>query len=288
MSDKHLSAVDELPDRPAHTPDAAAVHPSPDNDLSDEPIPAESAKGARSSRRLPVLALSSVVIFTIGALGLLFLFAPWADVDGVAETHPGTDSSPLETSSVTSDPHASDPSAAAGMTTSMDSLAADIAGLRSAFDSLQVLLQETTADQKELSDRLAAHAAGADRVIASLDERLSALESGRTRQIDAVEANMSSLEGAINDLKKTAGANKRRILGLSRRNRQSGPPFHLVSIDEWGGVVSAVLEMAGVTTVAAVGDERAGWRVIKIARPCVHVVRVAGGNESKVCGRSAR
>lgn len=89
---------------------------------------------------------------------------------------------------------------------------------------------------------------------------------------------------AINELRGSISKNKQRINQATKRKAET-PPFALLSIDEWGTTTSAVLEMAGKTSVASVGDVRAGWRITKIVRPdCIYAVRVTGGKAIKICG----
>lgn len=120
--------------------------------------------------------------------------------------------------------------------------------------------------------------------------RLGAMESVASElsgQITRLDSQLSSLSGAVSSLQSGTDGYRKDLARLTKRvdqhartlkaraQRAAGrPPFRLVSVDEWGGEYSAVLEMAGSSTVASEGDQRAGWTVTRIDRSgCIFVAR---------------
>lgn len=119
-------------------------------------------------------------------------------------------------------------------------------------------------------------------VMASLDNNQTLL-SELTSVIDDLNTRLKGLEGSV-------GNNSQQINQLtSQRKRQprARPDFNLLSIDQWGGQDSVVLELQNSTTMAAVGDIRAGWTIESIDRPnCISVVRLSDKAKARVCRKS--
>ncbi len=124
----------------------------------------------------------------------------------------------------------------------------------------------------------------------SIQEVMANLEQSRAwvtesaRQIDVLKERLATLEAAV-------GQNSdqlRLIKTKATRQRQARPSFQLLSIDRWGGQDSVVLALQDQTTVAAIGDTRAGWSIQSIDRPnCIGVIRLSDQAKAKVCKRNS-
>lgn len=126
--------------------------------------------------------------------------------------------------------------------------------------------------------------AGVKSHLASLElesERVSGLSSQFGKQLENLESLTATLQtttsGIRQDLSRLQGRVNKNTRALKAKAQRvvSRPPFRLVSVDEWGGEYSAVLEMSGASSVASVGDSRAGWVIRRIDRSgCILVTRI--------------
>ncbi len=124
------------------------------------------------------------------------------------------------------------------------------------------------------------------------DARLSLSE-----QINNNHILTASLKNDLNDIKEemsvltnlvASQSKKLSVLSLKANKkvakRRIQPPFTLLSIDQWGSENSAVLEISGATSIASIGDVRAGWRIASINLPaCIKAMRLSDGIVADLC-----
>lgn len=164
----------------------------------------------------------------------------------------------------------------------------DVTGIESSLMQINSVLSglddRLTALQTQFSS-LAAEAKRTSARIADLDGRADVL----AESLSAVQSASGSLRKALSSVKHQVGRNTK-ALRVKARKAASRPPFQLVSVDEWGGELSAVLEFAGKSAVASVGDSPAGWTIRRIdPAGCITAVRATEPSSApvKVC-RGAR
>ena len=145
--------------------------------------------------------------------------------------------------------------------------------------TLQQALDQSSSWVAKQRDAAARQGSGIQEVKVSL-EQSRALLTETTRQMDELKARLATLESHV-------GQNRDRLQQLktkATRKRQAGPSFQLLSIDRWGDRDSVVLGLQDKTTVAAIGDSRAGWSIQSIEPPnCIGVVRLTDQTQAKVC-----
>jgi archaellum component FlaC len=149
--------------------------------------------------------------------------------------------------------------------------------------TLEQTLQQTSTLVTKQRDAVARQGSSIQEVAARL-EQSRALITEYARQVVALKERLATLEAHV-------GQNSdqlRQIKTKATRKRQARPAFQLLSIDQWGDRDSVVLELQDTTTVAAVGDTRAGWSIQSIQRPnCIGVIRLSDQAKAKVCKRSS-
>lgn len=141
-------------------------------------------------------------------------------------------------------------------------------------------------DFNSINSRLDEQASG----ISQLNETVAQLKNEEFiafhKQIAEVTLELANIKHLVNkqyaELKKE---NKRKTTATNRLPVK--PPFILVSIDVWGNQENAVLLMQGKTSFAQIGDERAGWKIIRISRPdCIVTESVNFNKQIKLCKKA--
>jgi len=154
---------------------------------------------------------------------------------------------------------------------------ADINSIESLLPSLQQDYSNLQADFEKAIASLSSRDKDLNELRISLSEITDTLIPGLS-VTDKRQAVM------LADLRAESIKNKQ-LINQSKNQKIETPPFTVVSIDEWGGVASAVIIMDGRSTVASIGDVRSGWRIINIVQPdCIHVMRVNGTKTMNICG----
>jgi len=158
-----------------------------------------------------------------------------------------------------------------------------LSSIESNIDSLRLLIAPLQKNNTELQNRIDTMADA----ITDSEQQMVELRSMLMDVSNTIPALISTDKqhvATLNELHIQTKNNKQRIDHATKRNAES-PPFALLSIDEWGSTISAVLEMGGKSTMASVGDIRAGWKITKIIRPdCIYAVRLTDTKPIKVCG----
>ncbi len=109
------------------------------------------------------------------------------------------------------------------------------------------------------------------------------LKSINDTTINEMAIKLDVLAVNLDKLTKSVNYNKNKIHKITKL-RPNRPPFMLLSIDQWNGVSSAVIELNGESTQTTIGDIRAGWRISSFIRPnCINVVRLSDSEKAKVC-----
>lgn len=147
-------------------------------------------------------------------------------------------------------------------------------------------LREVENDLGSLKSEITEH--GID--IAQLNETISNLKQD---DIAAIKKQLADLLSDVEKIKPVIKKHDDAIMASKKaqaasRNRvPNKPPFDLVSIDVWGGNMSAVLLMHSKTSFAQVGDVKAGWKVVNIERPdCISVKSIALNKTAKLCRKA--
>ncbi len=105
----------------------------------------------------------------------------------------------------------------------------------------------------------------------------------RQQSITPLSNQVAALKKKLSDLNNIVGKNKSHINRFTKKG-PSRPPFLLLSVDEWGNQLSAVLELNGRQSIASEGDIRAGWKINQILKPnCIRAVRLSDRKKAKVC-----
>lgn len=107
-----------------------------------------------------------------------------------------------------------------------------------------------------------------------------------TTRIPALASANGVFEQKLDSVSAGVQQNKERIIKALKHKRET-PPFLLLSVDEWGGSVSAAINMAGSVTTVSVGDVHAGWVINRIERSCIYVSR-PDIKEIKICVSGAQ
>lgn len=160
--------------------------------------------------------------------------------------------------------------------TSIDNLESSLQTLKIRVDETVSLLSKQQDDVSHQND--------------SIQQIMLDLESNRALMAD-LGLVIDTMNAGLNDLKGRVDNNNQHIHQLTNKRkrqpvkaRKVRPAFNLLSIDQWGGLDNVVLELQNATTMAVVGDIRAGWAIRSIQRPdCIEVVRVSDEAKATVC-----
>jgi len=156
-----------------------------------------------------------------------------------------------------------------------------LAGIESDIDKLRLAIMPLKTSNTELQDQVKLMANTYKQEIASLRSILTNISDNT---IPALVSADKQYAETLSDLRKYTNNNKRRIDQATKRKAES-PPFAVISVDVWGTATSAVLALDGKSTLANIGDVRAGWRITDIIRPnCIYAVPVKGGKTIQICG----
>jgi len=255
----------------------------PDDHFSDE-ISADAADTEKSETNKP--PVPPLIKFGLPALVIIVLV-----ITGVVTNYiiSDDDAGPVQAVSPNSfkiggapiEPGAHAPATGAPVPFPVDE---QLSGIESDIDTLRLIIAPLQKSNAELQTQVTTLYETVTERDRQLDELRSMLISLTDNTIPSLVIADKQHTKTLNALQGSIDKNKRRIDQATQRKAET-PPFTLLSIDEWGAMTSAVLEMNGKTTVASVGDVRAGWRITKIVRPdCVHAVRVTGRKTVKICG----
>mgnify|MGYP006921586604 CR=1 FL=1 len=126
--------------------------------------------------------------------------------------------------------------------------------------------------------------------LAQLSETIANLKQ---EDIEAIKKQLSALASDLESIKPVikkhdvAIAVSRKTQAKNSHRQPSKPPFELVSIDVWGGQLSAVILMQNKTSFAQPGEVKAGWEIMKIERPgCITTKSMALNKTVKVCKKA--
>lgn len=157
------------------------------------------------------------------------------------------------------------------------------------------ILNRSTADEYKITSRDDSQ----DESISNFEMKLSALKKNiEDNNAEIILINKQLSEKSRLD-EKLAKNNQNALASLSQRiaattetSKQNSnsiaslksiavdkPAFTLLSIDEWGGSMQAVLEMNGYTSLASLGDIKAGWIISEIQKTHIKCERLNDGLE---------
>ncbi|MCF6256144.1 MAG: hypothetical protein L3K25_07560 [Gammaproteobacteria bacterium] len=220
---------------------------------------------------LPALIVG---IFIVAGIGINFFMSNNKDVDPT----PSFDGGDFQIGGAPIQPGAHAPAMGAPAILSRDE---QLSSIESDVDNLRLLISSLQKNNAELQNQIDATSMERNEQIADLRSRLMDATVNTIPSLASIDKEHAS---TLNTLQTQIKTNKRRIDQATKRKAES-PPFTLISIDEWGSTTSAVLEMDGKSTVASVGDVRAGWKITKIKRPdCIYATRVADNKSVTICG----
>lgn len=160
---------------------------------------------------------------------------------------------------------------------------------RASVDSLKEKVRTLEKALSDSSAQFTEQRQAVDHQDNSIQQVLTRLEAN-SKSMAELAAAINGLSARLDVIEGSVDNNNQRILQLTRRHKRQPrvrPAFNLLSIDQWGGRDSVVLEMQDTTTMAAVGDVRAGWAIQSINRPnCIDVVRLSDKATATVCRKS--
>lgn len=140
------------------------------------------------------------------------------------------------------------------------------------FNSLKSLLDEQGLDINQMNETVS---------------QLKNEEFAQFRQqITAVSEELEKIRNLVNKQYAELKNNKKRE-SLNVNRPPVKPPFALVSIDVWGNQENAVILMQGKTSFAQLGEERAGWKIVRFSRPdCIVTESISSNKQVKLCKKA--
>jgi len=154
---------------------------------------------------------------------------------------------------------------------SLEHLEGRLHDLESALAGTQPDIRGAVAETRRLDAEVRRIGGELDRVSASLTELVATVDEFGVR-LAAQDEQTERFSRHLERSRKTSAA------------RRGGPAFSLLSIDQWGGEESAVLDLNGRITTASVGDSRAGWTLLSIRRSgCIDIERESDGKQASIC-----
>ena len=220
-------------------------------------------------------------VFVIGAVVVMSIPSPDAD-EAALVFEEGTPIEVMGDQSQTKDSHAQ-PTPELSTTDPVEAeSSARFDQLMEKVQTLESSLHDASALIAKQADAVARQGGSIEEVMLSLTQS-RALMSETLEQLMDLKTRLASLETRVEQ----HNGELNRIKTKSTRKPKAMPAFELLSIDQWGGQESVVLALQDQTTIASLGDNRAGWTIHSIDRPnCIGVVRQRDQAKAKVCKRT--